>query len=63
MKTVSHLTIGLDLGDKTSEVCVLDERQCEVRRGPVKTDPASLAELFCEFPGATLVFEVGRGRL
>ncbi len=59
MDTLSHLTIGLDLGDKFSEVCVLDPDQRVVSRGPVRTDPARLQALFSNFPGATAVLEVG----
>lgn len=59
MNNVTHLTIGLDLGDTRSEVCVLGPHQEVLRRGPVDTNPESLEQLFRDFPGATAVFEVG----
>lgn len=59
MNSVSHLTIGLDLGDKLSEVCVLDADARVVKRGPLATDPESFESFFKAFPGATVVFEVG----
>jgi len=59
MSTVSHLTIGLDLGDKFSELCVLDPQQQVVRRGPVASNPESLGACLRDFPGARVVFEVG----
>ena len=59
MTNVSHLTIGLDLGDKNSELCVLDSERAVVRRGSVATTKEAFAALFAEYSGATLVFEVG----
>jgi len=59
MTSVSHLTIGLDLGDNNSDVCVLDQQRREIERRPVKTAPESLKALFERYPGADVVFEVG----
>lgn len=59
MNNVSHFTIGLDLGDKLSEVCVLDPERRIVQQGPLPTNPESFEAFFHGFPGATLVFEVG----
>ena len=59
MTNIEHLTIGLDLGDKMSEVCVLDTNQKEIRSDGIATNQESFAALFATYPGATLVFEVG----
>jgi len=59
MSKVSHFTIGLDLGDKMSEVCVLDSERRIVQEGPLPTNPERFEAFFNGFPGATLVFEVG----
>ena len=59
MSTVTSPTIGLDLGDKFSEVCVLDAQHKVRRRDRIKTDPVSFEELFRGYSGATVVFEVG----
>jgi transposase len=59
MTSVAPLTIGLDLGDTTSEVCVLDATRKTIERGPVETTPESLKALFERYPGSNLVFEVG----
>ena len=59
MTSVSRLTIGLDLGDTTSDVCVLDPHQREVERRPLATTRESLTALFDRYPGSTVVFEVG----
>ena len=55
----SQLTIGLDLGDKLSEVCVLDSEHRIIKRGSLPTDPKTFEEFFGSYPGATAVFEVG----
>lgn len=59
MTNIKHLTIGLDLGDKLSEVCVLDAAQKTIRSDRVATSRESLKALFEAYPGACLVFEVG----
>ena len=58
-RNASHLTIGLDLGDSTSEVCVLDREQEVLEQGKLLTDPESFRGFLGRYPGATVVFEVG----
>lgn len=58
-RNASHLTIGLDLGDSTSEVCVLDREQQVLEQGKLLTEPESLRSFLGRYPGATVVFEVG----
>jgi len=59
MTNISQLTIGLDLGDKMSDVCVLNTERKVVRSDQLPTSRESLAALFADYPGATVVFEVG----
>jgi len=52
-------TIGMDVGDKTHEVCVLDEAGVvKVRRSIVNTK-AALVKFFKEYEGALVALEVG----
>ncbi|MGH8848700.1 MAG: IS110 family transposase [Candidatus Polarisedimenticolia bacterium] len=53
------LTIGIDLGDKWSHVCVLDESGEVIERGRVLTQPASLQQRFGGLPGALVAIEAG----
>ena len=53
------LTIGLDLGDRNSWYCVLDESgqiQLEQR---VRTTATALREVFSEMPGSRIALEIG----
>lgn len=53
-------TIGLDLGDKTSTFCVLDEATGDViERGEVRTDQVMMELFFACRPAARVVMEVG----
>ena len=58
-RNASHLTIGLDLGDSTSDVCVLDSKRQILEQGKLLTDPESFRDFFGRYPAATVVFEVG----
>ena len=58
-RNTSHLTIGLDLGDSTSEVCVLGPERQTLEQGKLLTDPESFRDFFGRYRGATVVFEVG----
>jgi transposase len=52
-------TIGLDLGDRTSRVCVVDAAGVEVEARAVATTPPALAAYFADRPAARVVLEVG----
>ena len=56
---VPALTIGLDVGDRLSQACVLDAQGQVVKREAVKTSAPALARFFARFPGARVVLEVG----
>ena len=57
--TDEGLTIGLDLGDKTSEAVVLDGGGEEVERFRVRTTQPGLSRRFAGFEPARVVLEVG----
>jgi transposase len=59
-RTATGLTIGVDLGDKRSEVCGLDQAGGDVLlRDNVPTSQAGLEKLFGSLPSSLVVLEVG----
>ena len=55
----ARLTIGLDLGDRASCWCVLDENGEVIGRGVVSTDRQSMEREFKQFPFSRVALEVG----
>lgn len=53
------VTIGLDLGDRYSRVCVLDDDGNVVEEGRVRTTRSGLRRRFRNEPGVRMVLEVG----
>jgi transposase len=53
------ITIGMDLGDRFTHVCVLDEAGAVAERRRVLTRPASLRRLLASYPASRVVLEVG----
>ena len=53
------ITIGMDLGDKTSRYCVLDERGEIVQEGSVGTTKKALAQKFGTLRHSRMAMEVG----
>ena len=53
------VTIGLDLGDRHSRVCVIDRAGTVVEERMVATTPEALRRYFSERPPARVVLEVG----
>src|SRR5512136_2599630 len=53
------LTIGMDLGDKSSRYCVLDEQGRIVREGSVGTTKKALAQKFGALRRCRMAMEVG----
>src|SRR3974377_1563609 len=53
------LTIGLDLGDKSSRYCVLNERAEIVGEGSVGTTRKGMVEKFQGLPSCRVALEVG----
>lgn len=54
----SPLTIGLDIGDRTTHFCVLRDREV-VDRGVTKTSRVGLDQALASFAGARVVLEAG----
>lgn len=55
----SQLTIGMDLGDRNCEICVLGPDHRILEEASIPTSRESFADFFGRFPGARVVFEVG----
>jgi transposase len=53
------LTIGLDLGDRSSWYCVLDEAGSVLLEQRVSTTPKALREVFGGMPGSRIALETG----
>lgn len=51
--------IGLDLGDRTSRFCMLNERSKVVERGSVATRKEDLTRMFGRYAGNAIALEVG----
>src|ERR1035438_6808638 len=56
---VSGFTIGLDLGDRSHYVCVLDATGQILHEGPLLNDRLALALLLAKYPTATVALEAG----
>lgn len=59
MQQSSSLTIGVDLGDQKSHVCLLSPEGEVCKREQLKTERADLNEYFSASPKATVVLEAG----
>ena len=53
------ITIGLDLGDRSHYVCVLDATGQIIHEGPMRNDRVALASLLTKYPVATVALEAG----
>ncbi len=58
-KQDGHLTIGLDLGDRSSFYCVLDETGDVLMEQRVSTSPKAMKEIFGAMPGSRIALEAG----
>src|ERR1700741_2166012 len=54
-----QLTIGLDLGDRNSWYCVLDESGQIQREQRVRTNAKALQEVFAAMPRSRIALEIG----
>ena len=52
-------TIGLDLGDRSHYVCVLDAAGQIIHEGPLPNDRVALTLLLAKYPAATVALEAG----
>jgi transposase len=54
-----RLTVGIDLGDKTSRYCILDEAGEVVSEEQIPTTQAGFDSLFAKMPASRIALEVG----
>lgn len=54
-----ELTVGLDLGDRHCEICILDEGGAVVERGKVRTEELALRRRFGGMERVRVILEVG----
>ena len=59
LATTGKLTIGLDLGDRTTRYCILNEAGEVVSEGPLATTQAGFDSLFAKMPASRIALEVG----
>ena len=59
MANISTMTIGCDLGDRYSQICVLDGAGVVVERARVKTTPAAFKRWFGKHKPARVAIETG----
>ena len=52
-------TIGMDLGDKTHEVCVLDEAGTVMKRKQIANTKVAVVKFFTPYAGALVAMETG----
>src|SRR3974390_2934482 len=58
-RTQERVTIGMDLGDKTSRYCMLSNEGEILREGQVTTTKAGMVEAFGSLGRARIAIEVG----
>lgn len=59
MAQLTKCTIGMDVGDRRSHYCVLDDAGSVLERGDFRTTPDALKGMLGGRGGATVVFETG----
>lgn len=57
--SMSHLTVGLDVGDKKTHFCAINGDRQVIARGSFATTQEALAAAMAAFPGAKVVLEAG----
>lgn len=58
-RSQESITIGMDLGDKTSRYCVLDQGGAVMREGSVATTRKAMAQAFGRVASSRIALEVG----
>lgn len=54
-----NITIGMDLGDQSHVVVVLDKDGDEIEMRTISNTESSLVEFFSQYPKATVAIEAG----
>ena len=57
--TTAQMTIGIDLGDRFSHICVLDQEGAVIEEGRLKTTPAALRQRFQQCSRSRIAIETG----
>jgi transposase len=57
--TENQLTIGLDLGDRSSHFCILNEAGEVILEGKLSTTPKGIEEVFSKIPRSRVALETG----
>jgi hypothetical protein len=55
----AKLTIGLDLGDRTSHYCILDEAGNMILESNLPTTSNGIRQAFCRIPRCRIALETG----
>lgn len=55
----SRITIGMDMGDKSHQACVLDEDGTEIQTGTILNTSEAVKQFFQAYTGATVAIEAG----
>src|ERR1700677_2415865 len=55
----NRLTMGLDLGDRTSHYCVLNEAGEVILESKIPTTPKGIEEVFSRIPRSRIALETG----
>ena len=56
---MTNVTIGMDLGDKNHEVCLLDQEGNMIDRFTVGNTRGQLQKVFAQYKGALVAMETG----
>src|SRR5664279_4153879 len=59
MAAEQRMTVGLDLGDRTSRYCILDDAGEKASEGKLPTNKAGLTAVFGKMPACRIALEVG----
>ena len=59
MAAQQRLTVGLDLGDRSSRYCVLDEAGAKASEGELPTSKTGLDSMFAKMGSCRIALEVG----
>jgi transposase len=55
----AQLTIGIDLGDRVSDYCVIDDQGVITEEGRIRTTQDNVRQWAAGFPAARMVIEAG----
>ena len=62
IRRADRVTIGMDLGDKTSRYCALNAAGEVIQEGACATTKKGMAQMFAQMPCCRIAIEVGATR-